>query len=107
QLEWSDFTVPEDPRAGAPEPEYLVTPLVDVTHHAFVGAVVDHPVAGARWMAETLGTPVTFVDPVAGPGAPSAGVSLGDCTLALYRFAPDEHPAHWGRPRDRPGMSLL
>src|SRR4051794_28837308 len=107
QLEWSDFTVPEDPRAGAPEPGYLVSPVVDVTHHAFVGAVVDDPIAGARWMAETLGTPLTFVDAAAGPGAASAAVSLGDCTLALYQFAPEEHPALWGRVRDRPGVSLL
>jgi catechol 2,3-dioxygenase-like lactoylglutathione lyase family enzyme len=107
QLEWSDFTVSEDPRAGAPQPEYRVTPLVDVTHHAFVGAVVDDPIAGARWMADTFDTPVTFVDSDAGPGAPSAAVSLGDCTLALYRFVPDEHRALWGCTRDRPGVSVL
>jgi hypothetical protein len=38
QFEWSDFTVPEDPRAGAPDPPFVVPPLLDVTYHAFVGA---------------------------------------------------------------------
>jgi catechol 2,3-dioxygenase-like lactoylglutathione lyase family enzyme len=107
QFEWSDFTVPEDPRTGAPEPSFLVPPVLDVTHHAFVGAVVDDPVAGAHWMAETFGTPVTFTAPDAPPGTAVAGVSLGDCTLALYRFVPDEHAALWGRSRDRPGVSML
>ena len=43
----------------------------------------------------------------AGPGVPAAGVSLGDCTLALYPFLPEEHAALWGRSRDRPGVSAL
>ncbi len=107
QFEWSDFTVPEDPRAGAPQPEFLVPPLLEVTHHAFVGAVVDDPRAGARWLAATFDTPLTFVADEAGPGVPAAGVSLGDCTLALYPFLPEEHAALWGRSRDRPGVSAL
>jgi catechol 2,3-dioxygenase-like lactoylglutathione lyase family enzyme len=107
QFEWSDFTVPEDPRVGAPEPEFLVRPLLDVTHHAFVGAVVDDPAAAARWMADTFATPVTFVAEAADPGSPVAGVSLGDCTLALYPFRPAEHAGLWGRARGRPGVSLL
>jgi catechol 2,3-dioxygenase-like lactoylglutathione lyase family enzyme len=107
QFEWSDFTVPEDPRAGAPAPGFPVPPLLDVTHHAFVGAVVDDPVAAARWMAESFETPLTFVSDAAAPGSAKAGVSLGDCTLALFPFLPDRHAQLWGRPRGRPGVSIL
>jgi Glyoxalase/Bleomycin resistance protein/Dioxygenase superfamily len=107
QFEWSDFTVPEDPRAGAPEPPFVAPPLLDVTHHAFVGAVVDDPIAAAQWMETAFGTPVTFTDPDAAPGTESAGVSLGDCTLALFRLAPDDSVALWGRAHERPGISRL
>jgi len=107
QFEWSDFTVPEDPRAGAPDPAFVVPPLLDVTHHAFVGAVVEHPIAAAREMEAKFDTPVTFTVEDAPAGSESAGVSLGDCTLALYRFVSDENLALWGRARERPGVSML
>jgi catechol 2,3-dioxygenase-like lactoylglutathione lyase family enzyme len=107
QFEWSDFTVPEDPRAGAPDPPFVVRPVLDVTHHAFVGAVVDDPIAAARDMEAKLGTPVTFTRADAPAGTESAGVSLGDCTLALYRFAPDQSLALWGHARERPGVATL
>jgi catechol 2,3-dioxygenase-like lactoylglutathione lyase family enzyme len=107
QFEWSDFTVPEDPRTGAPEPAFVVPPLLDITHHAFVGALVDDPIAAAHEMAAKFGTPITFVRPDAPAGTERAGVSLGDCTLALYRRAPDESLALWGDARDRPGVTVL
>jgi catechol 2,3-dioxygenase-like lactoylglutathione lyase family enzyme len=107
QLEWSDFTVEEDPRTGAPEPPFPAPPLVDVTHLAFVGAVVDDPVAAARRMEEAFATAVTFEAPDAEPGAPVAGVSLGDCTLALFPLDQDGGDARWGRRHDRPRVSLL
>jgi catechol 2,3-dioxygenase-like lactoylglutathione lyase family enzyme len=107
QFEWSDHTVAEDPRAGAPVPELPVPPVVDVTHHAFVGAVVDDPIATALDMAATFGTPITFTDPDAPAGHAQAGLSLGDCTLALYPFAPEASMALWGRHRERPGASVL
>ena len=33
-------------------------------------------------------------------------MSVGDCTLALYRLLPDESRALWGRTHDRPRVSL-
>lgn len=107
QFEWSDFTVPEDPRAGAPSPAFVEPPLLAVTHHAFVGALVDDPITVAHEMESTFGTPITFADSDAPAGIESAGVSLGDCTLALYRFAPDESLTLWGHGRERPGVSML
>ena len=109
QFEWSDFTVPEDPRAGAPVPPFVMPPLVDVTHHAYVGALVDEPVVAAEWMAATFGTPVTFRHDAAdaGSGAEHAGVSLGDCTLALAPLVPDASAALWGRRHDRPAVVTL
>ncbi len=50
---------------------------------------------------------VTFVAQDNPPELPHAGVSLGDCTLALYPFVPEEHAARRGRHRDRPGVSVL
>jgi catechol 2,3-dioxygenase-like lactoylglutathione lyase family enzyme len=107
QFEWSAFTVKEDPRAGAPEPPFVVEPLVPVTHHAFVGAVVDAPEAAAAQLAAIIGTRVTFITPDAPIGAPVAGVDLGDCTLALYRLAREESPEIWGRQHDRPRVSAF
>ena len=106
QLEWSGFTVPEDPRRGAPLPALTRTPLLDATNHAFVGAVVDDPVTAARGLADMFATVVTFENADAPPGEPVAGVSVGDCTLALYRLLPDESRALWGRTHDRPRVSL-
>ena len=52
-------------------------------------------------------TVVTFENADAPPGEPVAGVSVGDCTLALYRLVPDESRALWGRTHDRPRGLLL
>jgi catechol 2,3-dioxygenase-like lactoylglutathione lyase family enzyme len=88
-FEWSEFTVEEDPRVGAELPPFTVPPLLDVTHHAFVGARVDDPAAAAERLATLLGTPIV-----------SDGViSLGDCVLALLPFVAVKH--------DRTGAALL
>jgi len=107
QFEWSEFTVDEDPRAGAPAPPFLTPPLVDVTQHAFVGAVVDDPVATAKQFERTMGFPVVYEAPDRGPGEPQAAVSLGDCVLALYPFAPEDSQALWGRAHERPGVAVV
>jgi catechol 2,3-dioxygenase-like lactoylglutathione lyase family enzyme len=107
QLEWSEFTVPEDPRAGAPVPDHTRPPALDVIQLAFVGAVVDDPVGDARRLAALMATPVTFERPDAPLGEPVAGVSVGDCSLALYRLEPATSEATWGRMHDRPRISLL
>ncbi len=105
-LQWSCFEIPEDPRFGAPVPR-VPSALVPATHHAFVGAVVEDPVGCAGHLARLLGTTVTFEDPAAAAGDPLAGVSLRDCTLALFALAPAGDAAVWGRPYQRPRTHLL
>ena len=83
-FEWADIEVAEDPRFGAPEPPLVVEPLLEVTHHAFIGAIVDDPLRWADRFCQLLGTEVTFEDPAAGPGRPRIGLSLKDQTLALF-----------------------
>ncbi len=41
------------------------------------------------------------------PGAPVAGVSLGDCTLALFPVPGDDGRALWGHTYERPRTHLL
>ena len=106
-LQWSTFELDEDPRFGAAIPHPGVDPLVPVTHHAFVGALVEDPAACAPRLAALLGTAVTFGAPRAPAGAPVAGVSLGDCTLALFALSPPDAAASWGRPYERPRTHLL
>ncbi len=107
-LEWSGFTVEEDPRVGGELPPFAEPPAVPVTHQAFVGAVVPDPAASARRLAELLGTPITFEDAGADDGSPAFGLSLGDCTLALHRL-PDPETAEslWGRRHERAGMCAM
>ena len=108
QLEWAEFSVEEDPRFGAQPPEYGPQPVLDVAHLAYVGAVVDDPVPDGRRLAALFDTEVTFERPAAGPGEPVAGVSVGDCTLALFpRVGDEESLALWGRAFDRPRVSLM
>jgi len=108
QLEWADFTVEEDPRVGAPEPAFEHPPLLDVTHLAFVGAMVDDPIPDAHRLATLFATDVTFERPDAGPTDALAGVTVGDCMLVLYRRLADEQSlAAWGRAFDRPRISSL
>jgi hypothetical protein len=107
-FEWSESTVDEDPRVGATLPPLATPAAVEVTHHAFAGAVVVDPVASARRLATLSGTAVTFEAPDAGDTSPMAGVSVGDCTLALYRLPdPDAAFTVWGRRHERPGLCAL
>ncbi len=107
-LQWSCFALDADPRFGAGVPSGPATPSVPARQHAFVGAVVDDPSLLAVRLAGILGTGVTFVDPDAAPGSPAAGVSLGDCTLALYaRPGPSGSTALWGREYGRPRTHLV
>jgi len=108
-FQWSTFELTVDPRFGGPQPEPLppARVLAPAAQHAFVGALVDDPPAWADRFATLLGTAVTFVRTDAPPGHPNAGVSLGDCTLALYPLPGDEGPALWGRPYERARTHLL
>jgi Glyoxalase/Bleomycin resistance protein/Dioxygenase superfamily len=107
-LQWSTFELAVDPRFGGlrPAPALGAGVLAPVTQHAFVGALVDDPVAWAGRFAELLGTNVTFERPDSPPGQPLAGVSLVDCTLALYRLAAAS-PALWWRAYERARTHLL
>jgi hypothetical protein len=104
-LQWSTFTLAVDPHLGATAPPPAPGALVPATHHAWVGAVVEDPRRVAARLAGLLDTALTFDHPDAAPGHPSAGVSLGDCTLALFALADD--PAAWGRVYPRPRVHLL
>lgn len=108
-FQWSTFEVAEDPRFGAPAPDPLPAArvLAPALQHAFVGALVDDPLARADQFAALLGTTVTFEHSGAEPGQPVAGVSLGDCTLALYPLPGGEGPALWGRAYERARTHLL
>ena len=107
QLEWSEFTIDQDPRVGAPAPVDHGAPLVAVTHLAFVAAVVDDPRATAQRFAELLGTRITFDDAHARPDAPAVGVDLGDCTLALHQLDPPSSVTTWGHRHDRPRVAAM
>lgn len=108
-IEWFQGQPPFDPRWGGAMPEEHITPLVSVTQQAWVGAVVADPIALAHRLADLLATEVTFVDDAASAGAPAAGVSLADCTLALYQSPADAAESHalWGVNHRHPRVSLL
>lgn len=105
-VEWGAFEVHEDPRFGADTPPIETPALLDVERQAFVGAVVTDPLATAQRMSGLLGTDVTFRHPDAAPSEPVAGVSLGDCTLALYPL-PGDDASLWGTGYTSPRCHLL
>ena len=108
-LQWSTFELAVDPRFGGSRPLPAPHVLAPATHHAFVGALVEDPGAWADRFARLFGTAVTFERADAPLGQPVAGVSLGDCTLALYRrpATAAESLAQWGRPYERARTHLL
>jgi hypothetical protein len=81
--------------------------LLDVTHQAYVGAVVEEPAAWASRYAELLDTTVTFEASSGGKGQPAAGVSLVDNTLALFPLPRNEGKALWGRNYERPRTHVV
>jgi hypothetical protein len=88
-------------------PVARATPAITVVQHAFVGALVSEPRRVAHRLAELMGTHVTFEDGEAGPDRPMAGLSLGDCTLALYALSPQDTAGLWGRRYERARTHLL
>jgi hypothetical protein len=107
-IEWFGDEEALDPRFGAPMPPPVVAPLLEVTHMAFAGAVVDHPAASATRLADLIGHGFTVADrPIA--GAPAATVSMGDVPIALYprpRSAVESRQL-WGHTYHRPQTSNL
>jgi hypothetical protein len=106
-FEWSDFTVPEDPRVGAPVPPFTVAPLLDVETVAFVGAVVADPLAWAETFGPVLGLHEAFRDVAAGPGRPTVGLAAPDGVIALYRLPGAESRALWGVEHERARWHVL
>jgi len=106
-LQWSTFELAVDPRFGGARPAPAAPVLAPATHHAFVGALVEDPVAWAHRFAALLDTAVTFERAGGTPGEPVAGVSLGDCTLALYGLGEAADRSLWGRAYERPCTHLL
>jgi len=106
-FEWADIEVDEDPRFGASEPAFEEPPLLEVAHHAFIGALVDDPMAWADRFCALLGTERTFEDPTAGPGQPRVGVSLKDQTLALFALPGEQSVDLWGRAYERARTHLI
>jgi catechol 2,3-dioxygenase-like lactoylglutathione lyase family enzyme len=106
-LQWSCFELDVDPHFGAPLPGAEPLPPVPVAQHAFVGALVDEPRRVARRLAELTETDVVFENEAAGPDQPMAGVSMGDCTLALFALPPPDAVGLWGRRYERARTHLL
>jgi methylmalonyl-CoA/ethylmalonyl-CoA epimerase len=106
-FEWSDFTVPEDPRTGAPEPPYIVDPVLDVTTHAFIGAVLPDPIAWAETFGEPLGLTEAFRHPGAAGSEPVVGLAAPDCMLALFRLPDGAGAQVWGAHHTRSRCHVL
>lgn len=106
-VEWGAFQVHEDPHFGAPQPPFVIEPLLDIAHHGFAGAIVEDPFATAANLARLFGTELTFEHGDARPGDPVVGVSLGDCTLALYAMPGADSERLWGASYGRPRCHLL
>jgi hypothetical protein len=106
-FEWSEFTVDEDPRIGAPVPAFTVEPLLDVQTHAFVGAVVPDPLAWADTFGPLFGLREAFREPSTDAGEPVVGLAAPDCILALYRLPGDRSVELWGTDHPRARCHLL
>lgn len=106
-VQWSQFESKDDPRFGREMPDSRAQDPTPVTAISFVGAIVERPEEAAERLAHLFGSSVTFVHPEAPIGEPRTGVSLGDCTLALYAMPGPTSMATYGRSYDRPRTHLL
>ena len=106
-IEWFSDEHDIDPHFGAVVPPVRREPLLRVDRMAFVGAVVEAPQELASRLARLLGTSITFAVEGAPPGAPHVGVSLGDCTLALYPLPGAASGALWGSALPGPRVHVL
>lgn len=106
-FEWSEFTVDEDPRLGAPVPALLTEPLLEVQTHAFVGAVVPDPDIWAEKFGPLFGLKESFRRPGQGPGEAAVGLTAPDCTLALYPLPGGESLSLWGTDHPRARVHVL
>jgi hypothetical protein len=106
-FEWSNFTVKEDPRAGAPAPSPPAEPILDVRAHAFVGAVLPEPSMWADIYGPLFGLTEVFRHSEAPVGEPVVGLAAPDCILALYRLPGDHSTDLWGVDHPRARCHIL
>jgi len=108
-LEWASHVQDDDPRWGAPEPEFTEEPVVVVEHMAFVGAIVRDPEADGNRLAEVLDTDVIRYTHGDAVDVAHCALDLGDCLLALYPVPSDEATSRavWGGAYDRPRCLAL
>lgn len=110
-IEWNQGRNPGDRRW---DPEWRNTNppvssgLLDVRQVAFCGMVTPDPINVARRIGEIVGTGLAFARPAIDPGAPAAGVSLGDCMLAFYDLPDAATSARvWGQVHERRRLQFL
>jgi catechol 2,3-dioxygenase-like lactoylglutathione lyase family enzyme len=106
-FEWSESTVGEDPRIGAPVPPFTVEPLLDVRSHSFVGALVPDPLEWADHFGPIFGLEERFRDPSGGATDPIVALAAPDCTIALYRHPRSDCAELWGAHHERPRFHVL
>lgn len=106
-FEWSDFTVPEDPRLGVPEPPQQTEPVLDVLTHAFIGALVPEPNEWADTFGDLFGLVEAFRHSGAAPDQPVVGLAAPDCILALFRLTPETSMQYWGAAHSRARCHVL
>ena len=90
-IEWCAVGSEEDPRFGATVPKSPVAPIVPARRVAFVGAVVEDPLAAAHQLARVLDGKLWIV-PGDDARLPPVAVSLGDCMLALFPLVEPARP---------------
>ena len=108
-IEWFSKQQDDDPRWGAPEPPFVVDPIVRPRRVAYVAAIVDDPAATAAHLGDVLDTDTWVFDADAATDAVAAAVDLGDCMLALYPVPTSaaESERVWGAVHDRPRCLAL
>ena len=108
-IEWASHVQDDDPRWGAPTPPFVHPPVVDVTHMAFVAALVRDPARDGARLAEVLDTTLVEYDHHGGDDAPHVALDLGDCMLALYPVPADEASSRavWRDHHERPRCIAL
>jgi hypothetical protein len=106
-FEWSESTVDEDPRIGAPVPAFAFEPLLNVRRHSFVGALVPDPLRWADHFGPIFGLEERSRDPSGDPIDPIVALAAPDFTIALFRLPGSDSADLWGAHHARPRFHLL
>jgi hypothetical protein len=108
-VEWGCHVQEDDPRFGAPVPEFVTDPVVDVERMAFVAALVRDPVRDGNRLAAVLDTAFVRYGDDLPADVPHGALDLGDCMLALYPIPADDASSRavWGGNYARPRCIAL